>query len=88
MSELLFAKSKAEPVSLMFAESSPANSSVHFSLNRKEGGYLNFRIPAYQLGAMIENLKHVQETLESEGIDTGKTCTLIPAAPFGFFEVN
>ena len=80
-------ESKAEPVALFFAETSVPNKSVHFSFQRRNSkdGPLNCRIPARQLNAMIENLKRVQETLEENGIDTGRDCSLVPAAPYGFF---
>ena len=87
MSEL--PTSKAEPVALLFAETSVPNKSVHFSFQRKNSkdGALNCRIPARQLNAMIENLKRVQEAMESDGVDTGRDCSvLVPAAPYGFFE--
>lgn len=78
--------SKAQPASLMFAESSIPNQSVHFSFNQKGLKKLNCRIPAIQLSAMIENLKQVQECLEESGVDTGRGNLVIPAAPYGFFD--
>lgn len=80
------AKSTAKAVSLLFAESSPENESVHFSFQRKDIKPLNLRIPANQLGALIQNLQRVQERLEENGIDTGADEILVPAAPYNFFK--
>jgi len=79
--------SRAEPVSLCFAESSIGNKSVHLSF-QKIDGTLNCRIPASQLGPMIHNLLSVQESLEKSGIDTRKNDILVPAAPYNFFKQN
>ena len=80
------ARSTAAAVSFLFAESSVENESVHFSFNRVGIRPLNIRIPACQLGALIQNLQRVQEQLEDEGVSTGKEHLLVPAAPHGFFK--
>ena len=80
------AKSNAAAVSFLFAESSPENKSVHFSFDRIGIRSLNIRIPANQLGALIQNLQRVQERLEEDGIDTQADSMLVPAAPHDFFK--
>lgn len=80
-----YPKSFAQPVSLSFAESSIPNQSVHFSMQKKGGSTLNFRIPATQLSALITNLERVREVMEDSGVDTGRGNTLVPAAPYLFF---
>lgn len=85
------AKSTAAAVSFLFAESSPENKSVHFSfdplmVSGELDKPINIRIPANQLGALIQNLQRVQERLEDDGIDTRADSMLVPAAPHDFFK--
>jgi len=80
-------KSRARPVSVLFTVASPENQSVHFSFSPKEGSKpINMRIPASQLGPFINNLRSVQDLLESDGLNTNKDAILVPAPPYGFFQ--
>lgn len=78
-------KSSAQPASVLFAVASSENQSVHFSFDLKDGK-LNLRIPASQLGPLINNLQSVQQVLEGDGLNTNEDAVLIPAVPCGFFQ--